>query len=145
MAQRDLVNRSLDAGKEVGQRTQDHLDSLVGELQRRSEEQAAQARSLLQEAMERSRSASEQIVTTVDRELRHQIANMGLATQADVRRLERKIDGLRGAATAKKAAKKRSAKKGTAKKSAAKKSAKRTAKKQGSTSGTRGTSARRGR
>ena len=70
--------------------------------------------------MERSRSTSEQVVETVDREVRQQISNLGLATQADIRRLESRIEELSGGAK-KRSTKKRSAKKASAKKRSTKK------------------------
>lgn len=109
---------------------QETLESIRSELQRRSEEQAAQVRSVVQTAMDRSRAASEQLVGAVDREIRQQIANIGLATQADIKRLERKIDELTGGASTTKASKKSTAKKSTSKKKASVKSpAKKAAKK----------------
>ena len=137
MPQKDILSRSLDAGRDVSTRTQDRLEALVTDLVKRSEQQAEQARDLLKEVMDRSRTTSEQVVETVDRELRAQIANLGLATQDDIRRLEDKIESL-GGGSAKKAAKKKAPAKKKATKKAAKKKApakKKAAKKKATGSG----------
>ena len=81
---RDIINRSIDAGRDVSQRTQDRLEDLVSEFVRQSEEQAEQARALLTDLIGRSRTTSEQVVETVEREVRSQIANLGLATVEDI-------------------------------------------------------------
>src|SRR3954468_15980092 len=136
MAQRDLLNRSLDAGKDVTQRTQERLETLVRDMAKAAEDQAGQAQRVVQELLERSRSTTEQLVEAIDRELRGQINAVGLATRADIVRLEKKIDGLQtkpgtststGTATAKAPArtpaKKTAAKNAGANKSATKKAA----------------------
>lgn len=127
MGKKDILQRSVDTGRDVGQRTQDRLETLLNDALRRSEQQAEQARTLLIELVERSRTTSEQVVETVDRELRAQLANLRLATQADISRLEARIDALGAEADAtatKKAASKRAAtKKAASKKAAIKKAA----------------------
>lgn len=120
MAQKDILQRSVGVGRDVGQKTQDRVETLLNELVRLSEQQAEQARSVLADLVDRSKSTSEQLVDAVDRELRQQVANLGLATQADIRRLESKIEALGGGTGA---AKKAAAKKGAAKKAATKKAA----------------------
>ena len=94
MDQRDLLNRSLDAGREVTQKTQDRIEALVRELAKAAEEQAGQAQQLVQEVVERSRATTEQVIEVVDRELRSQANALGLATRADIDRLEARIDEL---------------------------------------------------
>ncbi len=126
MAQRDLLNRSLDAGKDVTQRTQDRVEALLKELAKNAEDQANQAQQSLQELVDRSRSNTEHLVETIERELRSQITSIG----NDIARLERLIESLLGlpsgaakkqAAVKKAPATKASAKKAPAKKAAAKK------------------------
>lgn len=117
MGQKDILQRSVDVGRDVSQKTQDRVEALLADLVKLSEQQAEQARSALNDLVDRSRTTSEQLVDAVDRELRAQVANLGLATQADIRRLERKIESLGGTATPKKATtRKSSAKKATTKK-----------------------------
>lgn len=140
MDQRDLLNRSIDAGREVTQKTQDRIEAIVRDLAKAAEEQANQAQQLVAEVVERSRSTTEQIIDVVDRELRSQVGALGLATRADIDRLEARIDELEHGRTeppgpakkkaeAKKAGpkkagpKKAGPKKAAAKKAAAKKAA----------------------
>src|SRR5690349_8327866 len=118
MTQRDLLNRSLDAGKDATQKTQDAIESLVRELARNVEEQATQVQELLQELVDRGRSTSEQVVETFDRELRDQLATIASTSKANLKRLE-DLTGVRltpAEAPAKKAAatKKAAAKKAPA-------------------------------
>src|SRR3954453_6483228 len=94
MAQRDLLNRSIEAGRDVSQRTQEALDALVREVAKAAEAQTSQAQQLGQELGERSRSTTEQIVEVIDRELRSQVNALGLATRTDIDRLEARIEEL---------------------------------------------------
>jgi polyhydroxyalkanoate synthesis regulator phasin len=122
MDQRDLLNRSLDAGREVTQKTQDRIEALVRELAKAAEEQAGQAQQLVQEVVERSRATTEQVIDVVDRELRSQANALGLATRADIDRLEARIEALElGLAEERPPKKKAGAKKAGAKKAEAKK------------------------
>src|SRR4051794_23503383 len=124
MAQGDFVNRSIDAGRDVTQRTQERIEALLREVAKVTEEQTSQAQQLVQELVERSRATTEQFVEVVDRELRSQLNAVGLATRTDIERLERKIEELRAerAPARKSPAKKAAAKKSPAAKAAAKKS-----------------------
>jgi DNA-binding protein HU-beta len=96
--------------------------------------QADQAREAVSDLIERSRKSSEKLLETVRKEVRAQITERGLASKADLDKLEARISKLFGAAakpakaaaskvapTAKKTAKKATAKKATAKKATAKK------------------------
>ena len=125
MAQKDILSRSLGAGRDAGQRTQEHIETLLTDMVRRSEEQAEAARRVLNDLVDRSRTTSEQVVDVVDRELRTQISNLGLATRADIERLEAKIEKLSSApasrSTKTAARKKSTTKKATRKKASAKK------------------------
>jgi polyhydroxyalkanoate synthesis regulator phasin len=94
MAQNELINRSLDAGKDVTQRTQERIETLLRDLTKNAEDQANQAQQLFQDLVERSRTTTEQLVEVVDREIRAQIASVGLATKADLSRLEKTISSL---------------------------------------------------
>src|SRR3954468_17961191 len=92
MSERDLLNRSIEAGRDVTPRTQDRIEALVREVAKVAEDQAAQAQQVLQELVEVSRSITEQVVEVIDRELRHQINALGLATRTDIDRLEERLD-----------------------------------------------------
>jgi len=98
MAQRDLLNRSLDAGKDVTQRTQDRIEALLNDLAKNAEEQRTQAQQVVQDLVERSIANTEQLVEAIDREIRGQINAVGLATKADIVRLEKRIEAVIGRA-----------------------------------------------
>ncbi len=132
MAPKDLINRTIDAGRGVGQRSQDRIEGIVGQLQRMSEEQLDQVVALMGELRDRSVLSGEQVASAVDRRVRDQFTSLGLATKADVDRLEAKLDALTDSATTtvvpkkkpttkKAAATKSTVKKTTVKKAAAKK------------------------
>jgi len=130
MAPRDLFKNPLDAGREVTQVAQDRLESVLVSIQQAAEQQADQVQTMTNDMMERSRKHSERLLEVIDREIRAQIANVGIATKADIRRLEQKIEALQGTRSANAAsatttapAKKASAKKASAKKASAKKAA----------------------
>ena len=126
MAQNDLLKRYLDAGIHFTSLTQGRAEALVKDLVKAGEVQADQARDAVTDLLERSRKSSESLLATIRKEVRAQITNLGLATQADLDRFEGRVQSLLGQATApvKKAAKKAPAKKATAtKKTATKKTA----------------------
>lgn len=122
MTQRELLSRSLDAGRDVTNRTQDVLAALLTEISRTAQQQADQAQQLAQDLADRSKSNTDRMLELVDREIRAQVANLGLATKADIRRLEEKISrleaqGKRAGATS---TKKATTKKATTKKASTK-------------------------
>ncbi len=118
MAQNPLIKRYLDAGMAFTQMTQSRAEAIVKDLVKAGEVQAQRTEELVNQLVERSRKNTDRLLEVVRKEVRDQIAGLGLATKADIARLEKKL-----AATApKKTAAKRSApKKSAAKKSAAKK------------------------
>jgi polyhydroxyalkanoate synthesis regulator phasin len=138
VAQKDLLNRSLDAGREAGTKASETIEGILDDLSRAAQEQREQIAQIAQDLVDRSQRSSEQVLKAMDRELRVQISHLGLATKADIRRLEKKIEALQHEqVAAKKAAKKKSSastKKSTASKSTTKKSAKASATSGGSSS-----------
>jgi polyhydroxyalkanoate synthesis regulator phasin len=86
--------------------TQARAEAIIKDLVKAGEVQTEQAQKAVEDLVERSRKNSERLVETVRREVRQQVANLGLATQDDIKRLERKI-----AAASRPAAKKSAAKK----------------------------------
>ena len=143
MPQNDLIKRYVDAAVSFTAITQARAEALVKELVKAGEVQADQARDAVSDLLERSRKSSENLLDTVRTEVRQQITNLGLASQADLDRIEQRISSLldtvtgpakKAAAPAKKAAKKSTTaakKKAPAKRAAAKKTttAKKAAKK----------------
>lgn len=99
MAQIDIVQRLLDAGTDFSQVTQRNADRLVKSLVETGDLQASQAQKAVSDLVEQGRRSRERLRKLIDREVQAQVSRMGLATKADVRRLERKIE------TAKKATK----------------------------------------
>jgi polyhydroxyalkanoate synthesis regulator phasin len=116
MPQSDLWKRYLDAGMEFSQLTRARAESIVKELIRAGEVQREQRQQRIEELLDRSRKNTEDLVNTVRKELRQQLGSLGVATKADLKRLEAKVDAL-----AKKAASSAPAKKASP---AAKKAAK---------------------
>lgn len=127
MAENPLIKRYLDAGMAFTQLTQNRAEGIVKELVKAGEVQASKTQDLVAQLIERNRKNTEKLLETIRKEVRDQVAALGLATKDDIARLEKKIAGGTSPAkksTAKKATKKKSAaKKATTKKSAAKKSA----------------------
>ncbi|MDQ2650888.1 MAG: hypothetical protein M3Z03_15230 [Actinomycetota bacterium] len=137
MAQTDVFKRYLDAGVAFTALTQSRAEALVKDLVKAGEVQADQAREAVTDLLERSRRNSERLLETVRDEVKSQITNLGLASKADLDKLEARLASLVDSATApvrkaatksapkapakKAAAKKAPAKKSTAKTSAAKK------------------------
>ena len=116
MAQNPLIKRYLDAGMAFTQMTQSRAEAIVKDLVKAGEVQAQRGEELVNQLVERSRKNTDRLLEVVRKEVRDQIAGLGLATKDDIARLEKKMS----AAPAKKAASK---KKTGAKKSAAKKKA----------------------
>ena len=136
MAQNDTLKRYLDAGIAFTAMTQARAEAIVKDLVKTGEVQSEQAQAAVLDLVDRSRKNTEKLLSQVRTEVRDQVKSLGLATQADIDRIERKIVSLLGGkpapikkapavkATAKKvAAKKAVAKKAVAKKAPAKKAA----------------------
>ena len=119
MAQNDLLKRYLDAGIHFTSLTQARAEALVKDLVKAGEVQADQARDAVTDLLERSRKSSESLLATIRKEVRAQITNLGLATQADLDRFEGRVQSLLGQAAA--PVKKAASKKAPAKKAPAKK------------------------
>ena len=122
MAQNPLIKRYLDAGMAFTQMTQSRAEAIVKDLVKAGEVQAQRTEELVNQLVERSRKNTDRLLEVVRKEVRDQIAGLGLATKDDISRLEKKL-----AATPKKPAtsKKATSKKATSKKSASKKKASR--------------------
>ena len=134
MAQNDVLKRYIDAGLAFTALSQARAEELVKDLVRIGEVQADQAREVVSDLLDRSRKNSERLLDTVRTEVRQQITSMGIATQADLDRIEQRIASVIGTVSpggtaAKSAPKKKaasrqaSAKKAPAKRAPAKRSA----------------------
>ena len=98
MPQNDLLKRYIDAGLSFTALTQSRAEALVKDLVKAGEVQADQARDAVAELVERSRKSSERLLETVRQEVRAQITALGLVSQADLDRIERRISALLGTA-----------------------------------------------
>jgi polyhydroxyalkanoate synthesis regulator phasin len=96
--QNDLLKRYIDAGLSFTALTQSRAEALVKELVKAGEVQADQARDAVAELVERSRKSSERLLETVRQEVRAQITALGLVSQADLDRIERRVSALLGTA-----------------------------------------------
>lgn len=120
MAENELLKRYLDAGMAFTQMTQQRAEAIVKNLVAAGELQREQTQSAVEELVERSRKNTERLLDTVRVEIRAQITNRGLATKADIARLEKRIDAVARAAKPASAAPKKRAAKKTAKPAAKK-------------------------
>ncbi len=132
MAQNEAIRRYLDTGVQFTQMTQARAEAIVKDLVKAGELQTEQAQAAVSDLLDRSRRNADKFVEQVRKEVRSQVSNLGLATQDDIARLERKIASMssssrkapaKKAATRKAPARKAAAKRTAATKSAAKKSA----------------------
>ena len=98
MAQHDILKRYIDAGVDFTSVTQARAEALVKDLVRAGEVQADQAREAVTDLLERSRRSSERLLRTVRTEVRAQITSLGLVSQADLDRIERRISKALGTA-----------------------------------------------
>ncbi len=130
MAQNPLIKRLLDAGVQFTEMTQSRAEAIVKDLVKTGEVQSEQAQKFVDDLVARSRKNTDKFLEAVRQEVQTQVANLGLATQDDIARIEKKLAALgkpaaKKTAAAKTAAKKKTpAKKSTAKRAATKKSAK---------------------
>jgi polyhydroxyalkanoate synthesis regulator phasin len=129
MAQSNVLKRYLDAGMAFTAITQAKAEAIVKDLVKTGEVQAEQAQAVAADLLDRSRRNTEALVEQVSKQIAASAENLGLATLADLARVEKLIAKVRPAAkpaaAAKKAApvKKAAAKKTPAKKAPAKKAA----------------------
>jgi polyhydroxyalkanoate synthesis regulator phasin len=104
MAENDMLRRYLDAGMAFTQLTRARAEAIVKDLVKAGELQREQTQDALEELLERSRKNTDQLRDLVRKEIRQQLASIGLATKDDIARLERKLTGgAKKAAPAKKA------------------------------------------
>jgi 4-nitrophenyl phosphatase len=130
MAQNDILKRFLDAGIAFTAMTQARAEAIVRDLVSAGEVQAEQVQSIVTELVDRSRDNTERFREQVRNEVRDQVRALGLATQDDIERLERRLASApAGKASDKKTpAKRRAATKSTTTKKKATKKATKAAK-----------------
>ncbi len=93
----DLFKRYMEIGASVLGMSRERAESIVADLVAAGEVAKGQATKAADWLVERGRSGSEEVAELVRREIRQQVAALGLATKDDVARLQAEIDGLRAA------------------------------------------------
>ncbi|HMS89688.1 MAG TPA: hypothetical protein PKE56_14650, partial [Acidimicrobiales bacterium] len=92
MAQSNVLKRFLDAGMSFTEMTQSKAEALVKELVKAGEVQTEQAQALVTDLVERSRRSTEALIEQVRSEITSSADAWGLATIADLDRLDRSAD-----------------------------------------------------
>ena len=109
MPQSDIWKRYLDAGMEFSQMTRSRAESIVKDLIKAGEVQREQRQQRIEELLDRSRKNTEELMSAVRKELDQRLSALGVATKADLAKLEAKIDKLAKAGSAAKASAKKTA------------------------------------
>lgn len=98
MAGEDLFKRYLEIGASVLGMSRERAEGIVRDLVASGEVAKGQATKAADWLVERGRAGSEEMAELIRREIRQQIAALGLATKDDVDRLQAQIDDLKAAA-----------------------------------------------
>ena len=96
MAQTDALKKYLDAGMAFTQLTRSKAEQVVKELVAAGELQKNQAKSAIDDLVERSKRNAELLAEQVRKEVDSQLSNMGLARKADVDKLVAELARLKG-------------------------------------------------
>src|SRR3954451_20082868 len=97
MAGDELFKRYLEIGASVLGMSRERAETIVRDLVASGEVAKGQATKAADWLGERGRAGSEEVSELVRREIRQQVAALGLATKDDVARLQAETDGLRAA------------------------------------------------
>jgi len=116
MATNDRWQEYLDAGRAWTQMTREQAEAVVKDLVKAGDVQQKRAKKAVDELLERSRKNAEELRKIIRHEIQSQISSLGIATQEDLARLERKLKASSSKSAPKKAA---AAKKASATSSAA--------------------------
>ncbi len=98
MAGDDLFKRYLEIGASILGMTRERAESIVNDLVASGEVAKSQAGKAADWLVERGRAGTEELAELVRREIRQQIAALGLATKDDLARLEARIEEVRASA-----------------------------------------------
>ena len=123
MAQSNVLKRYLDAGMAFTAITQAKAEAIVKDLVKTGEVQTEQAQAAVADLLDRSRRNTEALVEQVSKQIAASAESLGLATLADLTRVEKLIAALRPGSAKKTPAAKAPAKKAAAKRAPAKKAA----------------------
>jgi len=91
MATNDRWQQYLDAGRAWTQMTREQAEAIVRDLVKAGDLQQKRAKKAVDELLERSRKNAEELRKLVRNEIQSQISSLGIATQEDLARLERKL------------------------------------------------------
>jgi polyhydroxyalkanoate synthesis regulator phasin len=91
MAKGDLFKRSLEAGTSFLDMTRERAESMVKEWVDAGDLGKGRAQKAVEQVLERSRKASDELRAMVRKEIGDQLAALGVATREDIARLEAKI------------------------------------------------------
>lgn len=94
MVKRDLFQRSLDAGISFVGMTRERAESVVKEWVDAGDLGRGKAKKAVDDLIDRSQRASEELRGFVRREIADQLSALGVATSEDLTRLEARIDGI---------------------------------------------------
>src|SRR5687767_4987201 len=100
MAENDMLRRYMDAGLAFTQMTRSRARAIVQDMVKAGELQRDQTQEWVDDLLERSRKNTEQMLDLVRKEVREQLASMGLATKDDIARLEARLGGSSAKASA---------------------------------------------
>jgi polyhydroxyalkanoate synthesis regulator phasin len=110
-----MFRRAFEMGSAFFALTQKRAESMLKDLADSGESAQEQAQKVVDEAVEKGRQRTVELVDLVRSEIRAQVEALGLATKDDIARLEAKLDAAtRGGAPASGAAKSGAAKSGAA-------------------------------
>ena len=95
MATGDLFKRSLEAGTSFLDMTRERAEAMVKEWVDAGDLGKGRAQKAVEQVLDRSRKASDELRAMVRKEIGVQLAALGVATRDDIARLEAKIDAAR--------------------------------------------------
>ncbi len=98
MAGDELFKRYLEIGASVLGMTRERAESIVRDLVASGEVAKGQANKAADWLVERGRTGTDELAEIVRREIRQQVAALGLATKEDLARVEAQVEELRAAA-----------------------------------------------
>lgn len=96
----DLFTRYLEIGASILGMTRERAEAIVRDLVASGEMAKSQATKAADRLVDRGKTASEELSELVRREIRQQVSALGLATKADIARLEAQIEELKAAPAA---------------------------------------------
>ena len=99
MATGDLFKRSLEAGTSFLDMTRERAEAMVKEWVDAGDLGKGRAQKAVEQVLDRSRKATDELRSMVRKEIGVQLAALGVATRDDIARLEAKIDAVQGSPT----------------------------------------------